>query len=94
LIVPSFVTLREYASLKSIGYTTDEEMIKHPQVLDKLQREIDKYNEQFAQWEKIKKYCLLPAQWTIDSGELTAKLSLRRKIIESKHEKEIESMYS
>lgn len=94
LIVPSFVTLREYASLKNIGYTTDEEMIKHPQVLDKLQREIDKYNEQFAQWEKIKKYWLLPAQWTIDSGELTAKLSLRRKIIESKHEKEIESMYS
>lgn len=94
LVVPSFATLREYASIKGINYTNDSEMINNPQVIDKLQREIDKYNEQFAQWEKIKKFALLPLLWTIDTGELTAKLSLKRKVIESKYAQQIESMYN
>jgi long-chain acyl-CoA synthetase len=94
LIVPTFQTLRDYATLKGIAYTTDDEMIRNPQIVDKIQREVEKYNEAFAQWEQIKKVAILPALWTVDAGELTAKLSLRRKVIEQKYEKEIEKLYS
>lgn len=93
LIVPAFHTLREYAQLKNIPYTTDDQMIQHPLLLDKLQREVDKYNSAFAQWEQVKKFALLPALWTVEAGELTAKLSLRRKVIEQKFEKAIETLY-
>ncbi len=94
LIVPSFQTLRDYAEIKGITYTTDDQMISHPMIIDKLHREVVDKNKQFAQWEQIKKSALLTALWSVESGELTAKLSLRRKIIEQKYEQQIEGMYA
>ncbi len=94
LIVPSFQTLRDYAEIKGIPYTTDDQMISHPMIIDKLHREVVDKNKQFAQWEQIKKSALLTALWSVESGELTAKLSLRRKIIEQKYEQQIEGMYA
>lgn len=94
LIVPAFDALDAWSKLKGLSFADRESMLKHPQVLDKYQREIDRLNEGFGQWEKVKKFALLPKEWTIDGGELTPKLSLKRKAILTKHEAEIEEIYA
>ncbi|MBK6267154.1 long-chain fatty acid--CoA ligase [Marivirga sp. S37H4] len=93
LLVPNFETLKDWCKHKGIKYSTDAEMVKDSQVLQKLDKEIQKANDQFAQWEKIKRTQLIPIQWTVEAGELTAKLSLKRKIIEKNYKKEIDALY-
>lgn len=93
LIVPSFDGIREWCSQKQIAYSSDEEMITNERVLNKIQKEIDSLNENFAQYEKIKKFRLLPKAWTIDDGELTPTLKLKRKAIYQKYEKEIDELF-
>jgi long-chain acyl-CoA synthetase len=94
LLVPSFSSLRDWAKLHSIDYTTDEEMIGKPEIIDKIQSEIDKFNQNFAQYEQIKKFVLLPKLWSIEGGELTPTLKVKRKIIHSKYKEFIDRMYS
>ncbi|MCU0429547.1 MAG: long-chain fatty acid--CoA ligase [Cytophagaceae bacterium] len=93
LIVPAFEHLKSWCRIKEIPYTTDAEMVKNPVIIARVQREVDALNEHFAQFEKIKKFALLPALWTIDSGELTPKLSVKRKVITAKYAAIIESFY-
>ncbi|GHA67592.1 AMP-dependent synthetase/ligase [Pontibacter akesuensis] len=93
LIVPSFMGLQDWASHKGIKYTSDEEMIKQPEVIEKFQREIDKTNEGLAQYETIKKFKLIPKMWTVESGELTPTLKVKRKAITANYQSEIESMF-
>lgn len=93
LIVPSFVYLREWCLRHGIDYTLNEEMVKHPQVLERYGKETDKYNESFGHWERIKKIVLLPGEWSIDGGELTPKLDMKRKVIMEKNAELIDEMY-
>ncbi|ARS36629.1 AMP-dependent synthetase/ligase [Pontibacter actiniarum] len=93
LIVPSFVGLQDWATHKGIKYTSDVEMIKHPEVLEKFQREVEKTNEGLAQYETIKKFTLIPNMWTVESGELTPTLKVKRKVIKENYHDVIESMY-
>ncbi|MCX2741379.1 AMP-dependent synthetase/ligase [Pontibacter anaerobius] len=93
LIVPSFLGLQDWAVHKGIKYTSDEEMIKHPEVIDKFKREVDKANEGLAQYETVKKFTLIPTLWTVESGELTPTLKVKRKAITTNYHDVIESMY-
>ncbi len=93
IIVPSFDGIREWCSKKQIQYTNDAEMVKNDHVLNKMQKEVDRLNENFAQYEKVKKFSLLPEAWTIDGGELTPTLKLKRKAIYQKYEKEINNLF-
>jgi long-chain acyl-CoA synthetase len=93
LIVPSFLGLQDWANHKGIKYTSDEEMIKHPDVIEKFKREIDKANEGLAQYETVKKFALIPNMWTVESGELTPTLKVKRKIITANYKDVIESLY-
>ncbi|MFM9026616.1 MAG: AMP-dependent synthetase/ligase, partial [Bacteroidota bacterium] len=83
LIVPAFPHLQKWAEHKGIPFKDNRDLISKPEVIDKISREVQMLNEVFGQTEQIKKFELLPAEWTIDSGELTATLKLRRKIIAS-----------
>lgn len=94
LIVPAYDNLKAWCEHKEIPYDTPESIIKHPQVIDKYQRELDRLNASFGQWEQVKKFVLLPREWTIDAGQLTPKLSLKRKIILSNHQEQIEQLYA
>lgn len=94
LIVPAFEELEKYCKVKGIPFESKESIIRDPQVIEKYQREIDKANENFGNWEMVKKFVLLPKEWTIDNGELTPKLSLKRKIILQKHEEDINKIYA
>lgn len=93
LIVPSIQGLKDWCKHKDIPYTTDAEMLKKPEILDKFQKEIDEKNKYFGKWEQVKKFVVLPQQWTIETGELTPTMKLKRKIIHQKFAKEVESMY-
>lgn len=94
LIVPAFEELEKYCKVKGIPFESKESIIKNPQIVEKYQQEINKANENFGNWEMVKKFVLLPKEWTIDNGELTPKLSLKRKIILQKHEEEILKIYA
>lgn len=93
LIVPNFMALQAWCEKKGLAYTNAAEMIQHPEVLDKYQREVERYNAGFGRWEQVKKFRLLAKEWSIDASELTPKLSLKRKVIYEKNLNLIEDMY-
>ena len=94
LIVPSFAKLKEWAKTHGIQYTTNEEMIKNSMVLTMFESVVSEYNALFNQVEQVKKFALLPREWTIDKGEMTPKLSMKRKVVLANFEKDIEEMYA
>lgn len=94
LIVPNFVALRTWAAKKGINYTTDEEMVKNSQVIEKFNQIMELSCKDFGKWEQVKRVVLLPKQWSIDGGELTPKLSLKRKVILEKNADIIENIYA
>lgn len=93
LIVPTFPALQTWCSKKGIAYTNNEEMIKHPQVIEKYERIITQLGGEFGKWEQVKRFALLPKEFSIDGGELTPKLSLKRKVILEKNASTIEKIY-
>lgn len=93
LILPSFPALSAWCERSGIAYSSNEEMIKNQKVIDKIQSVIDHFNSEFGNWEKVKKFELLYKDWSIDGGELTPKLSLRRKVILEKYKTEVEKIY-
>ncbi|MFC5270585.1 AMP-dependent synthetase/ligase [Adhaeribacter terreus] len=94
LIVPSYAGLQDWCKIHQIPYTTDAEMIRKPEVIDKFKKEIAGFNEGFAQYEQIKKFELILNPWTIESGELTPSLKVKRKVISKNYEAQINGMYS
>ena len=93
LIVPSFQNLADWCKQNEIPYTTDSEMLKNERVRDEFRRIVADFNTSFAQYEQIKKFELLPENWTIESGELTPTLKLKRKFIAQKFKPQIDSLY-
>ena len=93
LIVPSFSFLKDWCKLKKLDYTSDQEMVANPIIVARIQKEVDKYNLGFGNWEQIKKIELLPKEFAIDAGEMTPKLSLKRKVILQKYEAIILKIY-
>lgn len=93
-IVPAFAFVKEWCSRKNISCSSNEELIKNPEVIKRIQEEVEKVNKTLAQFETIKKFELLPHEWSVDTGELTPKLSLRRKVILEKNKELVDKMYS
>ena len=93
LIQLNFDAVNEWLGQTDIplNYT---EMVANEKVLNKIKKEIDQANENFAQWEKIKKFKLTPEIWSVDSGHLTPTMKLKRKIIKSKYQDLLEEIYS
>ena len=94
LIVPSFEFLKEYCEGKGIPYPSNAEIIKDEKIVNRIQREIDGINELFGNWERVKKFELLPAEFSIEGGELTPTLKLKRKEIMLKYEAVINRIYA
>lgn len=92
-VVPAFVYLKEWCARHDITYTSNAEIVKNKTVFDRIMKEVEAANEELAQYEKIKKIALLSSEWTIDKGELTPKLSLRRKIILERNKETYDDIY-
>jgi long-chain acyl-CoA synthetase len=94
LIIPSFPTLREWARKNNIPDGTNEELIRHPKVIELYKDLIESFNKYFNHVEQVKKFELLPNEWSIDTGEMTPKLSMKRKVITEKYRDAIERIYA
>lgn len=93
LIVPDFTYLKSYCAVKEIPYSTDAEMVQNPTLRKRFQVEIDKYNAQFGSHEQIKKFELIGNEWTVDGGELTASMKMRRGFILEKYKNQVSKMF-
>lgn len=90
LIIPNFEKLKEELNIVNMK---NELLIQDPRVLEILEKVVSKVNQNFGNWEQIKRFQLLPNEFTIETGELTPTLKNKRKVIEKKFEKEIDLMY-
>ncbi len=94
LIVPSFSNLKDWCKQNNIAYTTDIEIINHPAVINMFKDLVESFNKYFNHVEQIKKFELLPYEWSVDTGEMTPKLSIKRKVVLEKYRDAIERIYS
>jgi long-chain acyl-CoA synthetase len=94
LIIPAFSYLRDWAQQQGIIYTSNEEMINDPRVQDLYRNEVENFNKQFNHVEQVKKFELLPNEWSIETGEMTPKLSLKRKVIMEKYKDTVTRIYA
>ncbi len=94
LIVPSFAFLKDYCALKEIPYGGPEEAVREQRIIARIQQEVDAVNQGLGHWEQVKKFVLLPKEWSIDGGEFTPSLKLRRKPILAKYATEVDGIYS
>ncbi|MEP6710809.1 MAG: long-chain fatty acid--CoA ligase [Ferruginibacter sp.] len=93
LIVPSMPNLKEWMRHKEIPFTTTEDALHNPKVLALYKELIESFNTFFNHVEQIKKFELIPEEWTIETGELTPTLKLKRKVIMEKFKPVIERIY-
>jgi long-chain acyl-CoA synthetase len=93
LIVPDFQYLHNWANIKGIGYMDDKTAVNHPKIKARFAKEIDKYNALFSPHEQIKKFDLLSDNWTIQTGEYTPSMKLKRTFIETKYSEKIEKLF-
>ena len=94
VLVPTIERLLEFALEKKISYNDLEDLVVHEPVLKLYEQRIAAINADLAQYETIKKFVLLPRDFTIEAGELTPTLKLRRKVIGENYKEKIEQMYA
>jgi len=93
LIVPSFPNLSTWCTNNGIDASSNEQMLRNPKVIEHYKKIIEKYNPLFNPVEQVKKFELLNTEWTINGGELTPTLKLKRKVIMEKFGDLIEKIY-
>lgn len=94
IIVPAIEAVKEYARKKKIQYRNLEELVRNSEIRRLIEQRIEAMQEGLASFEKIKKFTLLPREFTMESGELTNTLKIRRPVINSRYADEIEAMYA
>jgi long-chain acyl-CoA synthetase len=93
LIVPCFSNLKSWMASQSITFTSNHEAIHHPEVVNFYNSIIETYNGFFNHVEQVKKIKLLSEEWSVFTGEMTPKLSIKRKVIMEKYQQEIQWIY-
>lgn len=93
VIQPSFDFLHDYCKRKNIPFTDNKSIVENPIIIDRVQKEIDHYNESFAKYEQVKRFILVPDLWAIDSGEMTPTMKIKRAVVKAKYLDQIEALY-
>lgn len=94
LIVPDYALLRQYAEENGLNCTTNEELCQHPAILSMMQEFIDGLQQDLAPYEKVKRFTLLPTPFTMETGELTNTLKIKRRVVYEKYADIIDGMYA
>jgi long-chain acyl-CoA synthetase len=94
LIVPNFSQLSEWCKQHNYDSSSHEAMIQNPAVKKFYRELIDEYNKEFNHVEQVKKFELLPAEWSVETGELTPKLNMKRKVVHEKYKSYIDGIYA
>jgi long-chain acyl-CoA synthetase len=93
LIVPDFEAVREYADSHKIPYDKVEDLVRDEQIYKMLDKEMDQFQKKLANYERVRKFVLLDRPFTIESGEITPSLKIKRKYVEERYQDLIEQMY-
>jgi len=94
LIVPDWEMLRSYAQLKGLDLQTPAEFCRHPRVLDLFRRQVDSLTQDLSRFEKVKRVALIEHELTVEGGELTPTLKVKRRVIAEKYREVIERIYA
>lgn len=93
LIVPDFEALKEYADSHNIPYKTNNDLVDVKEIYDLMDEELGRFQKNLANFERIRKFALLDTPFSLETGELTPTLKLKRKVIEERYKNLIEGMY-
>lgn len=93
LIVPKFAYVQEWSKKKGLSFKSNEELCASPELREKMKEEIERLNKTLGSFETVKKFELLPKEWSIDGGELTPKLSLKRRVILEKNQQLVDKIF-
>ena len=93
LIVPVYGFVKDYAKEKGIEYKDMEELLQHPKVIGLFRARIDTLQQQFAHYEQVKRFTLLPEPFSMERGELTNTLKLKRPVVAKNYKEVIDKMY-
>ncbi|MDP3442409.1 MAG: AMP-dependent synthetase/ligase, partial [Ignavibacteria bacterium] len=93
LIVPDYEALKEYADANRIQYNNVDELVNMKQIYELLDKEMDAFQKKLANFERVRKFAILDKPFTIEGGELTPSLKLKRKVIEERYDDLISDMY-
>lgn len=94
IIIPAFEALKEYARKHKISFKSLDDLVRNSEIIKMISERIEELQKGLAGFEKIKKFTLLPKEFTIESGELTNTLKIRRPVINRHYAKEIAAMYA
>ena len=93
LVVPNFEMLESYARLKGLDLHTPKDYCDSSRIVDLIERQVAEHTEHFAQFEKVKRVVLLENEMTVEGGELTPTLKVKRRVIDDKYRDVIEKLY-
>jgi long-chain acyl-CoA synthetase len=93
LIIPQYDLLKQYADEKGIKYASQEELLQDPQIISMMKERIDTLQQQFAHYEQVKRFTLLPEPFSMARGELTNTLKIKRSALNKNYAEEINKMY-
>jgi long-chain acyl-CoA synthetase len=93
LVIPAFEALEKWAGEKGVAFASREELIARPEVVALYDQTVKELTVSLAQFERIKKIALLPREFSIETGELTPKLSVKRRVVEQKYKDVIDRLY-
>lgn len=94
LVVPNFEQLASYAKIKHLDIATPAEFCSNPRIIDLLERQIAAYTANLSQYEKVKKVALLEHELTVETGELTPTLKVKRRVVDEKYKDVIDKIYA
>src|SRR5690606_8050490 len=94
LIVPDYEAIKEYADARNISYNTVEDLAKKQEVYELIETEMSRFQKKLANYERIRKFTLLAKPLTLEAGEITPSLKVKRKFVEERYSNLIEEMYS
>ncbi len=94
LIVPDWEMLRSYAQHKGLDCKTPAEFCRHPRVIDLIQRQVDSVTEDLSRFERVKRVALLERELTVEGGELTPTLKVKRRVVDEKYKDVIDRLYA
>ena len=93
LIVPSFANLKDWCEKSGVSFQSNESAINNPAIIAHYKEIVEQLNQNFNHVEQVKRFELLPREWSVESGEVTPKLSLKRKVIMEKYKGAVERIY-
>jgi long-chain acyl-CoA synthetase len=93
IIIPDFESLKRYAKDKGMNHTSQEELVRHPEIRALITKEIDHVNATLARYEQIKYFTILDRAFDVASGELTPTMKIKRRVVNEKYQKQIDEMY-